>query len=156
MLDILLCPARADAERDWDAYDYKLDRYHQETIIGCYWCDRPLLWEEATVDHIVPRWRGGRSQADNLEITCKRCNDRRGVVSALASRFRSIYQNPRGRSMDRRRALLVRALKERDEHLELLLEVESMYYRRLDRQDPRQRSCLRELDEVLRAGLGKL
>ena len=42
----------------------------------CQYCAR--RGEKLTVDHIVPRSRGGESTWDNLVACCKRCNHRKG------------------------------------------------------------------------------
>ena len=39
----------------------KLDKYDRSDCIG-------------EIDHIVPLSRGGRTEADNLRLLCKRCN----------------------------------------------------------------------------------
>ena len=31
-----------------------------------------------TADHIIPRWRGGRTRLDNLRASCNHCNSARG------------------------------------------------------------------------------
>ena len=33
---------------------------------------------EATIDHIIPRSRGGTSDAANLKLACRSCNENRG------------------------------------------------------------------------------
>lgn len=40
------------------------------------WCRST---EDLTVDHIVPVVRGGRSEVDNLQTLCRRCNSRKGT-----------------------------------------------------------------------------
>jgi 5-methylcytosine-specific restriction endonuclease McrA len=52
----------------------------------CYYCsrqiylimaspnDRKQLDDEATIDHVVPRSRGGSSKMENLVFSCLRCN----------------------------------------------------------------------------------
>lgn len=49
----------------------------------CHWCRRPVVFggkedDRATVDHVVPRSRGGANAMDNLRVACYRCNHRRG------------------------------------------------------------------------------
>jgi 5-methylcytosine-specific restriction endonuclease McrA len=53
----------------------------------CHWCRRPLVWrktngqlrkDDATVDHLLPRERGGGSQSWNIVISCFPCNLARG------------------------------------------------------------------------------
>ena len=40
----------------------------------------------ATLDHVVPRSRGGPLRADNLVLACQACNNARGVMDADAFR----------------------------------------------------------------------
>ena len=44
----------------------------------CQYCGRVLAPAELTLDHVVPRSRGGHSNWDNLVACCKRCNNRKG------------------------------------------------------------------------------
>jgi 5-methylcytosine-specific restriction endonuclease McrA len=51
------------------------------SINPCCWycgCDLPLAkW--ATLDHLVPRSRGGADEPENVLLACKRCNRRKGA-----------------------------------------------------------------------------
>jgi len=38
-------------------------------------CDLPNF---ATIDHIVPKSRGGTSNIENLRLICRKCNNKRG------------------------------------------------------------------------------
>lgn len=44
----------------------------------CCWCARPLEWLHTTIEHVVPRSRGGTDDIENLRLACKRCNRARG------------------------------------------------------------------------------
>ena len=44
----------------------------------CFWCQRKLLFEEATIDHLWPQSKGGSNQLENLRLTCHSCNHSRG------------------------------------------------------------------------------
>jgi 5-methylcytosine-specific restriction endonuclease McrA len=44
----------------------------------CQFCGRTLPASELTLDHVVPRSRGGRSSWDNLVACCYECNNRKG------------------------------------------------------------------------------
>jgi 5-methylcytosine-specific restriction endonuclease McrA len=44
----------------------------------CAYCGQKIAQVEATVDHITPRWAGGKSTWENLVCACKRCNNRKG------------------------------------------------------------------------------
>ena len=44
----------------------------------CQFCGRVLPASELTLDHVMPRSRGGRSSWENLVACCYRCNNRKG------------------------------------------------------------------------------
>ncbi len=44
----------------------------------CQFCGRPFPASELTLDHVVPRSRGGRSSWENLVACCYQCNNRKG------------------------------------------------------------------------------
>jgi 5-methylcytosine-specific restriction endonuclease McrA len=44
----------------------------------CQFCKRTLPASELTLDHVVPRSRGGRSSWENLVACCYQCNNRKG------------------------------------------------------------------------------
>lgn len=49
----------------------------------CHWCGQPTrltiedAWDQATTDHVLPRYKGGGSEDANLVSACKLCNNRR-------------------------------------------------------------------------------
>ena len=47
----------------------------------CHWCGRLLSLDDSTLDHIVPRSRGGSNHRENLTLSCGPCNRRRGDLS---------------------------------------------------------------------------
>src|SRR5262245_21767086 len=48
---------------------------HQYT---CQYCGKVFDPSELTLDHVIPKSRGGSSNWDNLVACCKRCNNRKG------------------------------------------------------------------------------
>lgn len=49
----------------------------------CWLCNGPMVMRRGapnsvTLDHVVPRSRGGPSSSDNLRAACQRCNAGRG------------------------------------------------------------------------------
>lgn len=44
----------------------------------CQYCGKPLRSQEVTLDHILPRSRGGESNWENLAACCPRCNVQKG------------------------------------------------------------------------------
>jgi 5-methylcytosine-specific restriction enzyme A len=43
----------------------------------CFYCQKPVARDQATLDHIVPLIRGGRSTRSNVVLACKTCNSRK-------------------------------------------------------------------------------
>jgi 5-methylcytosine-specific restriction endonuclease McrA len=60
----------------------------------CAYCGRPA----ATIDHVVPRSRGGRHEWDNVVSACHRCNHVKGdrVIAELGWRLRTVPRQPTG------------------------------------------------------------
>jgi 5-methylcytosine-specific restriction endonuclease McrA len=44
----------------------------------CHWCDKIMMYEEATQDHVIPIARGGLNNANNIVLSCRPCNSKRG------------------------------------------------------------------------------
>ncbi len=52
--------------------------WQKKTASGvCYYCDRRVVHQELTMDHLVPLTRGGRSTKGNLVPCCKSCNTKK-------------------------------------------------------------------------------
>ena len=49
----------------------------------CYYCGTSLTLKTATMDHIVPISRGGRSTKSNLVPSCKKCNQDKSDKTAF-------------------------------------------------------------------------
>ena len=45
---------------------------------SCVWCGRELWRRDLTVEHVVPRSRGGHTTSENAVVACRSCNRRRG------------------------------------------------------------------------------
>lgn len=45
----------------------------------CAYCRVELTEQSFTVDHIMPRARGGAEDFDNLAVACRSCNSRKGA-----------------------------------------------------------------------------
>jgi 5-methylcytosine-specific restriction endonuclease McrA len=50
---------------------------------SCGYCQKPLTYSEATVDHIIPHARGGSNTFDNVISACSRCNSSKVDTPAL-------------------------------------------------------------------------
>ncbi len=44
----------------------------------CFYCTKPLTWSEKTIDHVIPRSKGGSNQVWNFVISCEPCNSNKG------------------------------------------------------------------------------
>ena len=64
----------------------------------CQYCAKQLPPSELTLDHVLPRSRGGESTWDNLVACCKRCNHRKGNRTPEEANMHLI-RHPRGFSL---------------------------------------------------------
>lgn len=46
----------------------------------CFYCRKPLLLEDATIDHITPKSKGGSYALENLVAACRPCNQEKGSM----------------------------------------------------------------------------
>lgn len=51
---------------------------------NCVWCGRVFWARDLTVEHLLPKTRGGRGIPENLAVACRRCNRRRGAKPVVA------------------------------------------------------------------------
>ncbi|WP_022929409.1 HNH endonuclease [Patulibacter americanus] len=51
---------------------------------ACAWCGRAPWRRDLTLEHLVPRSRGGHLTPENVVLACGRCNRRRGARPADA------------------------------------------------------------------------
>jgi 5-methylcytosine-specific restriction endonuclease McrA len=45
---------------------------------ACQYCQKNLSTEESTIDHVVPRSKGGKTTWENVVIACPQCNRKKG------------------------------------------------------------------------------
>ncbi len=43
----------------------------------CAYCGMPLLFQFATLDHIIPKAKSGGNSKENLALACESCNQRK-------------------------------------------------------------------------------
>lgn len=60
---------------------YKNHRFGAATTVPCRYCNRALTRGEATVEHVVPRSRGGKNARSNFDVSCYDCNVNKGDLS---------------------------------------------------------------------------
>ena len=53
----------------------------KQTRGRCWYCGVALGTQQATIDHKIPKSRGGSSQLLNLVIACRTCNNRKGQLT---------------------------------------------------------------------------
>ena len=44
----------------------------------CQYCDSIMSVANSTIDHVIPRSKGGHHQWDNVVLACEKCNQRKG------------------------------------------------------------------------------
>lgn len=73
------------AKEKQKARDLRKSRWWQTKLQNpeCYYCTVKLTKEEATMDHIVPISRGGKSQKGNLVVCCKDCNSQKKYLTPV-------------------------------------------------------------------------
>ena len=49
--------------------------------LHCVYCDEDLSSAEIHMDHVIPESRGGETNYNNLQVTCRKCNLAKGVLS---------------------------------------------------------------------------
>jgi 5-methylcytosine-specific restriction endonuclease McrA len=71
----------------------------------CQYCGRQYPPSELTLDHVLPRSRGGESAWDNLVACCKKCNHRKGNRTPDESGMH-LLRRPRGFSLHVNRQIM--------------------------------------------------
>jgi 5-methylcytosine-specific restriction endonuclease McrA len=80
------CKSEHD-RKDWELrwFNHRFQLFTRRDIIvrdggKCYICRKNvnLLTRDATIDHVVPKSRGGLSSPDNLRLCCNACNNKKG------------------------------------------------------------------------------
>lgn len=56
----------------------------------CFYCGRVIAFKEATIDHIVPKSKGGSWRLENLVLACRKCNRIKGQIENIDEAVRKI------------------------------------------------------------------
>ena len=48
---------------------------------SCFYCGKPLDIATRTIDHVIPRSRGGSNRKENLVPACRPCNEAKGALT---------------------------------------------------------------------------
>lgn len=61
----------------------------------CVYCDEDLTNNEIHLDHVIPESQGGTTTYNNLQVTCRKCNLAKGILSEseFVDRLRRRAQN---------------------------------------------------------------
>jgi len=49
--------------------------------LRCVYCDEDLTNAEVHLDHVIPESQGGPTNYANLQVTCRKCNLAKGVLT---------------------------------------------------------------------------
>lgn len=70
----------------------KYKYYKKELVLRdglrCHYCDVMMAFDEAQVDHIVAKARGGTDAPHNLVLACARCNNLKSTLCYTCPEFR--------------------------------------------------------------------
>ncbi len=69
---------RNSMERPWRRW--KRNLFKTRVTIPCFYCNVTLSQKEASVDHIIPKSKGGSNDPSNYLISCRKCNSDRGSL----------------------------------------------------------------------------
>lgn len=58
---------------------YRMLAKQNDGEVPCFVCGRPVSFNEATLEHVVPLSKGGTDDFENLSISHAHCNHRRGA-----------------------------------------------------------------------------
>lgn len=63
--------------------------------LHCVYCDEDLSAAEIHMDHVIPESQGGATTYNNLQVTCRKCNLAKGVLteSEFTQRLRTRAAN---------------------------------------------------------------
>lgn len=61
----------------------------------CFFCEKALTFDSATVDHVIPLSLGGSKKVVNLELSCRTCNLEKG--NTMPQNEYKIYYDETGR-----------------------------------------------------------
>jgi 5-methylcytosine-specific restriction endonuclease McrA len=67
----------------------------------CGYCQEPLAYEDATVDHVIPISRSGANSFDNVVCACKGCNSTKNDRPALLFMLQSCSPHANKRLLER-------------------------------------------------------
>ncbi len=84
------------AEYPWKTIEERklvMAELHDLQLGMCIGCRKAFNLEEMTLDHIVPRSKGGGNEFGNLQLLCGQCNSLKGQITIddLDALTRAVY-----------------------------------------------------------------
>jgi 5-methylcytosine-specific restriction endonuclease McrA len=73
---------------------------------ACQYCQKVLIASELTLDHVIPRCRGGLSTWENLVACCRDCNRRKGSLMLHELTDMRLQREPRPFSLHTSRHIM--------------------------------------------------
>lgn len=75
-------------------YSSKFNRYtlFKRDCYRCQYCNIEFSYNELTIDHVIPRAKGGKSVWENCVTACNPCNLRKGSMSLQECGMRLLKQ----------------------------------------------------------------
>lgn len=79
---------------------YSRKNIYERDEYTCQYCERKLNFKDLTVDHIVPRSKGGTSTWTNVVAACRFCNNKKGskTLDELGWKLRKSPKQPKWKS----------------------------------------------------------
>lgn len=82
---------------DWSATSIRIQRFSRMVMFArdkltCQYCHKKLTFNEATIDHVVPKCAGGRTSWSNCVTACRMCNRYKGGQSLEKSGMKLLKQ----------------------------------------------------------------
>ena len=66
---------------------------------ACQYCEKSVKLSDATVDHVIPKSRGGQNVWENIVLACAKCNQKKGNRLLENTSFK-LLRNPFKPRMD--------------------------------------------------------
>jgi hypothetical protein len=63
---------------DWIIRSERLYNMYMRDLFQCQYCSDVFDFDELTIDHVVPRAKGGKTNWENCVTACKPCNHHKG------------------------------------------------------------------------------
>lgn len=63
---------------------------YQKSNGECFYCGHLIPPKEATIDHLIPKSRGGRLTLDNIVLACRHCNSIKAQIEDIDEAIQKI------------------------------------------------------------------